>query len=58
MSLGRLLVRQGRRGEARDVVIDAYRPFTEGFETPDLLEARAFLDEMAEAGNLARGRTV
>ena len=58
MSLGRLLVRQGRRGEARDVVVDAYRPFTEGFETPDLLEARAFLDEMAEAGNLARGRTV
>jgi predicted ATPase len=47
MSLGRLLVRLGRRHEARDVVVEAYRPFSEGFDTPDLLDARVFLDEMA-----------
>ena len=47
-SLGRLLVRQNRHREARVVVGQAYDTFTEGFETPDLLEARAFLKQLAE----------
>jgi predicted ATPase len=38
---------QGRREEARDLLTPVYRWFTEGFETPDLREAKALLDELA-----------
>jgi hypothetical protein len=31
---------QGRRSEARDVLVPVYGWFTEGFDTPDLKEAR------------------
>jgi hypothetical protein len=34
-----------RRGEARRLVAQVYDRFTEGFETPDLRAAKAFLDE-------------
>jgi predicted ATPase len=37
---------QGRRAEARDVLAPVYSWFTEGFDTPDLKEAKAFLDEL------------
>ncbi len=47
MSLSRLWQRQGKRNEARRMLADVYGWFTEGFDTRDLLEARALLDELA-----------
>jgi tetratricopeptide (TPR) repeat protein len=44
-SLVRLLWRQGRADEGRDLLADCYVWFTEGFDTPDLREARELLDE-------------
>jgi class 3 adenylate cyclase/tetratricopeptide (TPR) repeat protein len=46
MSLARLLVQQGRRGEARATLAEIYGWFTEGFDTVDLKEAKALLDEI------------
>ncbi|HEX3147919.1 MAG TPA: protein kinase [Gemmataceae bacterium] len=43
MSLGRLLQRQGRTEEARSALASVYGTYTEGFSTPDLVEARALL---------------
>jgi serine/threonine protein kinase/predicted ATPase len=43
-SLARLWLRQGRRDEARDALAAVYGSFTEGFTTPDLVDARALLD--------------
>jgi len=37
---------QSRRAEARDLLAPVYRWFTEGFDTPDLKEAKALLDEL------------
>ena len=37
---------QGRRAEARDLLAPVYGWFTEGFDTPDLREAKALLDEL------------
>ncbi len=45
-SLARLLARQGRREEAHALLAPVYGWFTEGFDTPDLKEARALLDEL------------
>jgi predicted ATPase len=47
MSLTRLLRDTGRRDEAHSVLAEIYGWFTEGFETADLKEARALLDELA-----------
>jgi predicted ATPase len=47
MSLARLRRDQGRRSEARDLLAPVYGWFTEGFDTPDLKEAKALLDELA-----------
>jgi predicted ATPase len=46
MSLARLLAIQGRRWEARAMLADIYNWFTEGFDTPDLKDAKALLDEL------------
>jgi predicted ATPase len=46
-SLARLGRDQGRRAEARDLLAPVYGWFTEGFDTPDLKEAKALLDELA-----------
>jgi adenylate cyclase len=46
-SLGGLCLRQGRRAEARDLVEPVYAWFTEGFETPDLREARQLAETLA-----------
>jgi predicted ATPase/class 3 adenylate cyclase len=46
MSLSRLWQRQGKRA-ARQVLAEVYGWFTEGFDTPDLQEARALLDALA-----------
>jgi len=46
-SLARLLKRQGRRDEARALLAKVYNWFTEGFDTPDLKDAKALLEELA-----------
>jgi predicted ATPase len=45
-SLARLRRDQGRRAEARDLLSPVYGWFTEGFDTSDLKEAKALLDEL------------
>jgi predicted ATPase len=47
MSLARLRRDQGRHAEARDLLAPVYGWFTEGFDTPDVKEAKALLDELA-----------
>jgi predicted ATPase len=42
-SLGRLYHKQGRHIEGRQMLAEVYGWFTEGFDTPDLKEARALL---------------
>jgi predicted ATPase len=46
-SLARLRRDQGRRAEARDLLAPVYGWFTEGFDTPDLKDAKALLDQLA-----------
>ena len=46
MSMARLWRDQGRRDEARDLLGPLYGWFTEGFDTRDLKEAKALLDEV------------
>ena len=47
MSLARLWQQQGKRAAARDLLGPIYGWFTEGFDTADLIEAKALLDELA-----------
>jgi len=44
--LARLLDLRGVRSEARRVLQGAYKPVSEGFDTPDVKEARALLDQL------------
>ena len=44
LSLARLRVTQGRRGEATQILAPVYDRFTEGFDTADLLAAKQLLD--------------
>ena len=46
MSLARLLAKQGTRYEARAMLTDIYNWFTEGFDTADLKDAKALLEEL------------
>jgi adenylate cyclase len=46
MSLARLWQRQGKITEARQMLAEIYGWFTEGFDTADLKEAKALLDEL------------
>ncbi len=46
MSLARLLAKQGRRDAARTMLAEIYGWFTEGFDTLDLKDAKALLDEL------------
>jgi len=46
VSLAWLRRDQGRRAEARDLLAPVYSWFTEGFDTADLKEAKALLDEL------------
>lgn len=48
-SLARLWREQGKRTEARDLLAPVYGCFTEGFDTCDLNEGKALLDELGEA---------
>jgi len=49
VSVARLWCDQGRRGEARDLLAPVYGWFTEGFDTPDLIEAKELLEELQPA---------
>jgi class 3 adenylate cyclase/predicted ATPase len=46
-SLARLWRAQGKRTEARELLAPIYGWFTEGFDTPDLKEAKALLEELS-----------
>jgi predicted ATPase len=47
MSLGRLWQQQGKHAEAYELLAPVYGWFTEGFDTADLQEAKALLEELA-----------
>ena len=47
MSMARLWCDQGKRDEARELLAPVYGWFTEGFDTRDLKEAKALLEELA-----------
>jgi hypothetical protein len=44
--MAKLLVQQGRREQALVMLAEIYNWFTEGFDTADLKEAKALLDEL------------
>jgi predicted ATPase len=46
VSLGRLWQQQGKRQEARELLAPVYGWFTEGFDTADLQEAKALLEDL------------
>ena len=48
VSLARLLARTERRDEARAILAEIYHWFTEGFDTADLKDAKALLDELSK----------
>jgi predicted ATPase len=47
MGLARLLTEQGHRDEAHTMLAEIYNWFTEGFDTPDLKDAKVLLDELS-----------
>jgi predicted ATPase len=47
VSLARLWQRQGQRTEAHELLAPIYNWFTEGFDTTDLQEAKALLEELS-----------
>jgi predicted ATPase len=47
-SLARLWQHQGKRNESHHMLSAIYGWFTEGFDTKDLQEAKALLDELGE----------
>jgi predicted ATPase len=48
MSLSRLWQQQGKRQTAHDLLAEIYAWFTEGFDTADLQEAQALLEELSQ----------
>jgi predicted ATPase len=46
LSLSRLWQQQGKRAEVRELLAPIYGWFTEGFDTPDLQEAKALLEDL------------
>lgn len=46
-SLGRLLLAQGKRNQAKTLLAETYGWFTEGFDTADLKEAKVLLEELS-----------
>ena len=47
MSMSRLWRDQGKRDQARELLSPVYGWFTEGFDTADLQDAKALLEELA-----------
>jgi predicted ATPase len=56
MSLCRLWQSQGKREEARQALAAIYGWFSEGFDTPDLQDAKALLGELAAGEEESAGR--
>jgi DNA-binding winged helix-turn-helix (wHTH) protein/predicted ATPase len=57
VSLAQLRRNQGRRREARRLLADVCAKFTEGFDTPDLHDAKAILEELRqEQGETRRAK--
>ena len=48
LSMARLWRDQGKLTEARKLLAPVYGWFTEGFDTPDLKQAKAMLDELTQ----------
>jgi predicted ATPase len=46
-NLAGLLAKRGKRDEARMMLVEIYGWFTEGFDTADLKDAKALLDELS-----------
>ena len=46
VSLASVIAQQGRRNEAQRMLADIYNWFTEGFDTPDLKDAKALLAQL------------
>ena len=57
MSLSRLWQQQGKRTEAHALLAPVYGWFTEGFDTADLQEAKALLEELARGEPPCPGRS-
>jgi tetratricopeptide (TPR) repeat protein len=51
-SLARLWEQQGKRAEARQMLAEIYGWFTEGFDTADLKDAKALLEELSSESSL------
>jgi predicted ATPase len=51
MSMARIWRDQGKPQQARELLAPVYCWFTEGFDTRDLIEAKALLDELALSGH-------
>jgi predicted ATPase len=47
VSLARLWQQQGKKVEARQMLAEIYGWFTEGFDTKDLQEAKALLEDLS-----------
>ena len=47
-SLARLWRNRGKRDAARDLLAPLHASFTEGFDTPDLRDAKALLDDLRD----------
>jgi predicted ATPase len=47
MSLARLWQEQGKKDEARQMLAEIYYWFSEGFDTPDLQEAKRLLEAVS-----------
>ena len=54
MALGRLLAARGERAQAADCVAGVYSRFTEGFNTADLVAARALIEGLKDASESIR----
>ena len=55
MSLARLWQRQGKAGDARQLLDDVLAWFTEGFDTADLRDAQALCNELSKMTKDAAG---
>ena len=54
MSLARLWQQQDKREEARQRLAEIYHWFTEGFDTQDLKDAKALLEDLSECSRNAK----
>jgi hypothetical protein len=48
ISLAELVAKEGNRRKARTMLAEIHSWFTEGFDTADLKEAKALLDELGD----------